>query len=97
MASQFPSTMIRPLRSFGSFAILLDSPAQNRVRGIKRCGACTVHLDGGAVRSCSVPLERGAGRQITTIEGPDQNGELHKVQKVWLEHQVPQAVIASAE
>src|SRR5258705_11214767 len=58
--------------------------------GIKRCGACTVHVDGAAVRSCSVPLSGVAGKQITTIEGLAQNGALHKVQKAWLEHEVPQ-------
>ena len=58
--------------------------------GIKRCGACTVHVDGVAVRSCSVPLSEVVGKQITTIEGLAQNGVLHKVQKAWLEHQVPQ-------
>jgi isoquinoline 1-oxidoreductase subunit alpha len=58
--------------------------------GIKRCGACTVHVDGAAVRSCSVPLRGVAGKQITTIEGLAQNGVLHKVQKAWLEHEVPQ-------
>jgi isoquinoline 1-oxidoreductase alpha subunit len=58
--------------------------------GIKRCGACTVHVDGVAVRSCAVPLSEVAGKQITTIEGLAQNGVLHKVQKAWLDHQVPQ-------
>jgi isoquinoline 1-oxidoreductase subunit alpha len=58
--------------------------------GIKLCGACTVHVDGAAVRSCSVPLSEVAGKKITTIEGLAQNGVLHKVQKAWLEHQVPQ-------
>ena len=58
--------------------------------GIKRCGACTVHVDGVAVRSCSVPLSAVAGKQITTIEGLAQNGVLHKVQKAWLEHDVAQ-------
>lgn len=58
--------------------------------GIKRCGACMVHVDGAAVRSCSVPLSEVTGKQITTIEGLAQNGALHKVQKAWLEHQVPQ-------
>jgi isoquinoline 1-oxidoreductase subunit alpha len=58
--------------------------------GIKRCGACTVHVNGVAVRSCSVPLSEVVGKQITTIEGLAQNGVLHKVQKAWLEHQVPQ-------
>jgi isoquinoline 1-oxidoreductase alpha subunit len=58
--------------------------------GIKRCGACTVHVNGVAVRSCSVPLSEVVGKQITTIEGLAQNGQLHKVQKAWLDHQVPQ-------
>jgi len=48
--------------------------------GIAQCGACTVHVDGVAMRSCSVPLSAVAGRQITTIEGLAQNGVLHKVQ-----------------
>ena len=58
--------------------------------GIAQCGACTVHVDGIAMRSCSVPLSAVDGRQITTIEGLAQNGVLHKVQKAWLEHDVPQ-------
>jgi len=58
--------------------------------GIAQCGACTVHVDGIAMRSCSVPLSAVAGRQITTIEGLAQNGVLHKVQKAWLDHDVPQ-------
>ena len=58
--------------------------------GIAQCGACTVHVDGIAMRSCSVPLSAVAGRQITTIEGLAQNGALHKVQKAWLDHDVPQ-------
>jgi isoquinoline 1-oxidoreductase alpha subunit len=58
--------------------------------GIKRCGACTVHVNGVAVRSCSVPLSEVVSKQITTIEGLTQNGQLHKVQKAWLDHQVPQ-------
>src|SRR5262249_21290 len=49
--------------------------------GIAQCGACTVHVDGIAMRSCSMPLSAVAGRQITTIEGLAQNGVLHKVQK----------------
>jgi isoquinoline 1-oxidoreductase subunit alpha len=58
--------------------------------GIKRCGACTVHVNGVAVRSCSVPLSEVVGKQVTTIEGLAQNGQLHKVQQAWLDHQVPQ-------
>jgi isoquinoline 1-oxidoreductase subunit alpha len=58
--------------------------------GIAQCGACTVHIDGDAVRSCSLPVSEVEGKQITTIEGLSQNGVLHPVQKAWLEHDVPQ-------
>ena len=58
--------------------------------GIAQCGACTVHVDGVAMRSCSVPLSAVAGKAITTIEGLAQNGVLHKVQKAWVDHDVPQ-------
>ena len=58
--------------------------------GIAQCGACTVHIDGVATRSCSVPVSEAAGKKITTIEGLAANGMLHKVQKAWIEHDVPQ-------
>jgi isoquinoline 1-oxidoreductase subunit alpha len=58
--------------------------------GIAQCGACTVHIDGQAVRSCSFPASEAAGKQITTIEGLAENGNLHKVQKAWLDNEVPQ-------
>jgi len=58
--------------------------------GIAQCGACTVHLDGVATRSCITPLSLAAGKPVTTIEGLAQNGNLHPVQKAWLEHDVPQ-------
>jgi isoquinoline 1-oxidoreductase alpha subunit len=58
--------------------------------GIAQCGACTVHIDGEAVRSCSLPVSAVEGKAITTIEGLAQNGTLHKVQKAWIEHDVPQ-------
>ena len=58
--------------------------------GIAQCGACTVHIDGVAMRSCSVPVSAVVGKQITTIEGLANNGTLHKVQQAWLEHDVPQ-------
>jgi len=58
--------------------------------GIAQCGACTVHIDGVAVRSCSLPVNGAEGKQITTIEGLAQNGVLHPVQKAWLKHDVPQ-------
>jgi isoquinoline 1-oxidoreductase alpha subunit len=49
-----------------------------------------VHIDGVATRSCSFPASAAVGKQITTIEGLAQNGVLHKVQKAWLDHEVPQ-------
>ena len=58
--------------------------------GIAQCGACTVHIDGEAVRSCSLPVSAAEGKQITTIEGLAQNGVLHKVQKAWIDNEVPQ-------
>jgi len=58
--------------------------------GIAQCGACTVHVDGVPTRSCSVPVSAVAGKQITTIEGLADDGALHKVQKAWLDHEVPQ-------
>ena len=58
--------------------------------GIAQCGACTVHIDGVATRSCSVPVSEAVGKQITTIEGLAQNGILHRVQKAWLDGDVPQ-------
>ena len=57
--------------------------------GIAQCGACTVHVDGIAMRSCSVPLSAVAGRQITTIEGLSPDGK-HPVQQAWIAEDVPQ-------
>jgi len=58
--------------------------------GIAQCGACTVHVNGVATRSCSFPVSAAVGKQITTIEGLTKNGVLHKVQKAWIDHDVPQ-------
>jgi isoquinoline 1-oxidoreductase alpha subunit len=63
--------------------------------GMGLCGACTVHLDGTAVRSCQLPISVLAGRKITTIEGLPENpgspaGKVHPVQAAWIEEQVPQ-------
>jgi isoquinoline 1-oxidoreductase alpha subunit len=58
--------------------------------GIAQCGACTVHIDGQAVRSCAMPVSAVAGKKITTIEGLAKDGTLHKVQQAWLDHEVPQ-------
>ena len=58
--------------------------------GIAQCGACTVHINGVATRSCSVQLSDVAGKEITTIEGLAANGVLHKVQQAWYDNDVPQ-------
>jgi isoquinoline 1-oxidoreductase alpha subunit len=58
--------------------------------GIAQCGACTVHIDGKAVRSCVMPVEAVQGRKVTTIEALAVDGRLHRVQQAWLEHDVPQ-------
>ncbi len=58
--------------------------------GIAQCGSCTVHVDGAAVRSCVTPVAAVQGKKIITIEGLAVNGALTKVQKAWLEHEVPQ-------
>src|SRR6202048_2022743 len=58
--------------------------------GIAQCGACTVHLDGVATRSCSVPVSAVGAKKIATIEGLAANGSLHKVQQAWIDHDVPQ-------
>src|ERR1700736_1335507 len=57
--------------------------------GMAMCGACTVHLDGQAIRSCVMPLSSVAGREVTTIEGL-QSKQSKAVQAAWIEHQVPQ-------
>jgi isoquinoline 1-oxidoreductase alpha subunit len=57
--------------------------------GVAACGACTVHIDGEAVRSCSLPVSAAAGKPIVTIEGLGE-GQLHPVQRAWIEEQVPQ-------
>ena len=58
--------------------------------GIAQCGACTVHIDGVATRSCGVVVSDAVGKQITTIEGLADNGALHKVQQAWIANDVPQ-------
>ncbi len=58
--------------------------------GIAACGACTVHVNGEAVRSCALPVSEAEGKQIVTIEGLAENGRLHKVQQAWIDHDVPQ-------
>ncbi|HZM34011.1 MAG TPA: (2Fe-2S)-binding protein [Burkholderiales bacterium] len=58
--------------------------------GIAQCGACTVHIDGAPVRACAMPASAAVGKKITTIEGLAQGNTLHKVQKAWVDHDVPQ-------
>ena len=59
--------------------------------GMAQCGACTVHLNGVAMRSCVTPISAVAGQQITTIEGLASDSEqLHPLQQAWIDHQVPQ-------
>lgn len=59
--------------------------------GVAQCGACTVHLNGAPVRSCSVPVNAVAGQKITTIEGlAGKDGKLNAVQAAWIEHDVAQ-------
>ena len=64
--------------------------------GVAQCGACTVHLEGTAVRSCVMPVAAAEGKQVTTIEGLATGGTLHKVQQAWLEYQVPQCGFCQA-
>ena len=58
--------------------------------GIAQCGACTVHLNGAAVRSCMLPVGSAVGAKITTIEGLAKGNTLTKVQQAWIKHEVPQ-------
>ena len=58
--------------------------------GIAQCGACTVHIEGDAVRSCSVSAAAVEGQKIVTVEGLAQDGKLNKIQQAWLDNDVPQ-------
>jgi len=57
--------------------------------GMAQCGACTIHVDGNAMRSCSVPVQSVADKALTTIEGLSEKGD-HPLQEAWIEHDVPQ-------
>ena len=69
-----------------------DHPVQKAwlEHDVAQCGACTVHVDGVAMRSCGVTVSEAIGKQITTIEGLASNGALHKVQLAWVANDVPQ-------
>ena len=67
----------------------LDLPGTKFGCGIGECGACTVHVDGVASKSCLLPIASVGTSEITTIEGLSENGD-HPLQKAWLEHDVPQ-------
>lgn len=67
----------------------LNMPGTKYGCGVAACGACTVHLDGVAVRSCQLPVSSVKKQEITTIEGLSANGD-HPVQKAWIEHDVAQ-------
>jgi isoquinoline 1-oxidoreductase alpha subunit len=58
--------------------------------GMAQCGACTVHVNGAATRSCVMPVSAAVGQKITTIEGLASGSKLHKVQAAWIKHEVPQ-------
>ena len=58
--------------------------------GIAQCGACTVHVNGEPVRSCSLPVSEADGKRVLTIEGLANGGRLHPVQQAWIDYQVPQ-------
>ncbi len=67
----------------------LNLPGTKYSCGISLCGACTVHLDGEAVRACAMPVSAAVGKRIVTIEGLSADG-VHRIQEAWIEHEVPQ-------
>ncbi len=58
--------------------------------GVASCGSCTVHLDGVAVRTCTLPASASIGKEITTVEGISRDGKISAIQRAWIAHQVPQ-------
>ncbi len=69
---------------------VLDMTGTKYGCGVSSCGACTVHIDGIATRTCTLPVANAEGKEITTIEGIGLAGEYSAVQLAWIEHQVPQ-------
>jgi isoquinoline 1-oxidoreductase alpha subunit len=69
---------------------VLDTKGPKFGCGIAQCGACTVHVNGEPVRSCSFPVGAAQGKRVVTIEGLGSRGRLHPVQQAWIDHQVPQ-------
>jgi isoquinoline 1-oxidoreductase alpha subunit len=69
---------------------LLDLKGSKFGCGMAACGACTLIIDGEAIRSCTYPVKMAAGKNITTIEGLSAEGQLHPVQQAWMEEIVPQ-------
>jgi isoquinoline 1-oxidoreductase subunit alpha len=67
----------------------LNMPGTKYGCGVAMCGACTIHLNGTAIRACQLPVSAVGNKEITTIEGLSENGD-HKIQKAWLEHDVAQ-------
>jgi len=67
----------------------LNLPGTKYSCGVSVCGACTVHIDGEPVRSCTLPVSATVGKKIVTIEGLSRDG-LHRIQQAWIEHEVPQ-------
>ena len=67
----------------------LNLPGTKYGCGISICGACTVHVDGAAVRSCTLPASAAVGKRVVTIEGLSRDG-LHRIQQAWIDHEVPQ-------
>ncbi len=86
----------KPLRDVALLDFIRDVAGLKGAKygcGIGLCGACTVHIDGAAVRSCQIPVGEIAGRRVTTIEGLAETagtGSLHPVQKAWIAESVPQ-------
>ena len=67
----------------------LNLPGTKYGCGISICGACTVHVDGAAVRSCTLPASAAVGKRVVTVEGLSRDG-LHRIQQAWIDHEVPQ-------